>query len=152
MIVSSLCLPPTEDNLSTITTSPIDLIFWLKYSNFPNAGGKVIFSGEVRNHNEGKRVSHLDYEAEIKMSEKLIRRITNEAVKKWDLAFALCIHRIGAIQISESAVLVITSHSHRKEAYEANQYIIDRVKHEVPIWKKEFYEDGTYSWGPQCQC
>ncbi len=118
----------------------------------PNSGAVVLFSGEVRASNKGKEVTHLEYEAYAPMANKLIAEILTEATKKWKLNDALCVHRTGRVEISGCAVVVITGAAHRKEAYAANQFIIDRVKNEVPIWKHEFYADGTSEWGQNCDC
>lgn len=118
----------------------------------PSAGAVVLFSGDVRNLNNGKRVDYLFYEAFEPLAEKMIEGILAEAKKRWNLTDALCIHRVGKLQISECAVVVLTSSPHRDEAYAANKYIIDTVKHEAPIWKKEVYTDGTYEWGNNCNC
>jgi len=75
-----------------------------------------------------------------------------EAREKWGLQHAIAQHRIGRLAIGESAVVVITASSHRREAYEANRHIIDRIKHEVPIWKCEYYADGSHQWGNNCNC
>jgi len=138
------------DDSKTITDQPIDTVLLLQQAHHPNAGGIVLFSGEVRNHNGGKPVLYLEYEAYVPMAEKIIQEIVQAAIQKWDLYYAAAVHRIGKLEISESAVVVVTSHSHRKEAYEANQYIIDGIKHEAPIWKCEHYTDGTYVWGKNC--
>jgi molybdopterin synthase catalytic subunit len=152
MIPSTSCLLPAEDNISYVTEQPLDLPAFWQLARHPEAGGIVMFSGEIRNNSAGKKVTHLEYESEQHMAILLIREITNTAIKKWNLHFALCVHRIGKVNVGESAVYVLTSHVHRGEAYKANEYIIDRVKHEVPIWKKEFYEDGTFHWGGNCHC
>ena len=134
-----------------ITISPINLPDMLEKAHDPQAGAIVLFSGEVRNHHEGKSVEYLEYEAHAEMANVQIQKILNNALEKWDLHSAKCIHRLGKINISESAVCVVTTSSHRKEAYEANRWIIDQVKHNVPIWKKEFYTDGTTAWVMQCK-
>jgi len=122
----------------------------MQQAHHPNAGGIVLFSGDVRNHNNGKSVLYLEYEAYVPMAEKTIQEIVQSAIQQWNLHYAIAVHRIGTLEISESAVVVVTSHSHRKEAYEANQYIMDRIKNEAPIWKCEHYTDGTYVWGKNC--
>jgi molybdopterin synthase catalytic subunit len=152
MIKSSLSPLPAVVDFPVITDLPIDLPGLIGLAHHPKAGGIVLFSGEVRNHNAGKEVCYLEYEAYIPMAEKMIKEIVNNAKEKWALHFACCIHRVGKLELCESAVVVITSHSHRGESYEANKYIIDRVKHEVPIWKNEFYKDGTSQWGGNCHC
>lgn len=139
-------------DLKLIVTEPIDVCSLLQWAHHPKAGGIVLFSGAVRNHHAQKKVTHLEYEAFVPMAEQMILDITQAAIEKWNLHSAICVHRIGKLDICESAVVVVTSHAHRKESYEANQYIIDRVKHEAPIWKREFYEDGTSFWGGDCHC
>jgi molybdopterin synthase catalytic subunit len=141
-----------EANYLHITNETIDLVKLLSISHLPSAGAVVLFSGEVRDENIGKKVNYIEYECFESLAEKMIAEIIREAVSKWDLEYALCQHRIGKVEIMESAVCVITASVHRKEAFEANQYIIGRVKHEVPIWKKEFFEDGSYAWGNNCNC
>ncbi|TGK00706.1 molybdenum cofactor biosynthesis protein MoaE [Leptospira semungkisensis] len=121
-----------------------------KLPDIPEMGGYVFFSGIVRNVNEGKKVTHLEYEAYVPMANDTIRKILLDAKEKWDLLHADCIHRLGKLNISEIAVIVETGSMHRAEAYAANRYIIDRVKHEVPIWKREFYLDGSSEWSQGC--
>ena len=152
MTPSALSHLPAAVDLKLIVTEPIDTCGLLQWAHHPKAGGIVLFSGEVRNHHAQKKVTHLEYEAFVPMAEQMIREITQAAIEKWNLHSAICVHRIGKLDICESAVVVVTAHSHRKESYEANQYIIDRVKHEAPIWKREFYEDGTSFWGGDCHC
>lgn len=118
----------------------------------PNSGAVVLFSGEVRNNNKGREVTHLEYEAYEPMAEKMIGEIIEDAISRFKLNDAVCVHRLGRVEISECAVVVITGAGHRKEAYDANRYIIDRVKNEVPIWKHEFFTDGTSEWGQNCDC
>jgi molybdopterin synthase catalytic subunit len=112
----------------------------------------VLFSGEVRDNNKGRAVTHLEYEAYEPMANKMIDEILQEAISRFKLNQTLCVHRLGRVGISGCAVVVITGSGHRKEAYDANRYIIDRVKNEVPIWKHEFFTDGTSEWGQNCDC
>lgn len=121
----------------------------LSNAHSPMAGAVVMFSGEVRNHHKGKDVEKISYEAQQELADVMISDILNDAKEKYNLHFADAVHRIGDVGISESAVIVITTHSHRQNAYDANQYIINRIKSEAPIWKKEIYTDGSYYWGVQ---
>ena len=116
------------------------------------AGASVLFAGIVRNVNKGNQVSRLEYEAFKPLAEKMIHNIEEEAKSTFNLIAAICVHRVGKLNIGDTAVVVITLAMHRQEAYEANQFIIDKVKHEVPIWKKEYWADGTYAWGHNCNC
>ncbi len=118
----------------------------------PNSGAVVLFSGEVRDNNKGKDVLYLEYEAYEPMANKMISEILEEAKSRFRLNHAVCVHRLGRVEISGCAVVVITGAGHRKEAYEANRFIIDRVKNEVPVWKHEFFADGTSEWGQNCDC
>jgi len=118
----------------------------------PNSGAVVLFSGEVRDNNKGRTVTHLEYEAYEPMADKMIGEILEEAKNRYRLNHAACVHRVGRVDISGCAVVVVTGAGHRKEAYDANRYIIDRVKNDVPIWKHEFFTDGTSEWGQNCDC
>jgi len=112
----------------------------------PAAGGYSSFEGWVRNHNEGLLVRHLEYEAFEPLAIKEGERIVAEAIKRFGIEHAACVHRIGDLAIGEMAVWVGVSARHRAEAFLACRYIIDEVKHRVPIWKKEHYENGDSGW------
>jgi adenylyltransferase/sulfurtransferase len=112
----------------------------------PVAGGYTSFEGWVRNHNEGHAVRHLEYEAFELLAVKEGERIVTEAIKRFGVEHAACVHRIGDLAIGEMAVWVGVSARHRGEAFAACRYIIDEVKHRVPIWKKEHYENGDSGW------
>src|SRR3954466_3266315 len=112
----------------------------------PTAGGYASFEGWVRNHNEGLAVRHLEYEAFEPLAIKEGERIVAEAIKRFGIEHAACVHRIGDLAIGEMAVWVGVSARHRAEAFQACRYIIDEVKHRVPIWKKEHYENGDSGW------
>lgn len=135
-----------------ITKKEIDLVALLQKSHSPSAGAIVLFSGEVRNHNAGKKVRYLEYEAHTSMASKMIAEILLAARNRWCLSIAEAQHRIGKVKVSESAVVVITASVHREAAYASNRYIIDRIKHEVTIWKCEHFTDGTKEWGGNCNC
>ncbi len=111
-----------------------------------SCGGFAEFEGWVRNHNEGQFVTQLEYEAYAELAEKEGARIIAEAKEKFGVRRAACVHRIGALAIGDVAVWVGVSAKHRDEAFRACRYIIDEVKHRVPIWKKEHYIDGDSGW------
>ena len=112
----------------------------------PAAGGYASFEGWVRDHNEGLAVRRLEYEAFEALGLKEGERILDEAAARFPIAKALCIHRIGALAVGELAVWVGVSAVHRGEAFAACRYIIDEIKHRLPIWKKEYYENGDSGW------
>jgi molybdopterin synthase catalytic subunit len=135
-----------------LSYSGIDVNTILKSLKDPHSGGIVLFCGDVRFHNKGKEVQYLEYEAYEPMARLKIEEILNSAIKKWKLNAAVCVHRLGRLAICDTAVIVITSSIHRAEAYEANRYIIDRIKADVPIWKNEFFSDGSNEWGNNKDC
>jgi molybdopterin/thiamine biosynthesis adenylyltransferase/molybdopterin synthase catalytic subunit/rhodanese-related sulfurtransferase len=112
----------------------------------PTCGGYAAFEGWVRDHNEGRRVRRLEYEAFEPLAIKEGERIIAEAVARYGVEHAACVHRIGALEIGEKAVWVGVTARHRDEAFRACRYIIDEVKHRVPIWKKEHYDNGDSGW------
>ncbi len=107
-----------------------------------NAGGISIFIGTVRNQTKGKEVVRLDFEAYAPMAISEMRRIAEQAAKKWPVEKMAIHHRVGTLQIGEIAVVIAVATPHRKAAFEACQYGIDTLKETVPIWKKEIFEDG----------
>lgn len=112
----------------------------------PASGGYVSFEGWVRNHNEGREVLRLEYEAMSGLAEREGERIIAEACARYGVTHACCVHRVGELAIGDMAVWVGVSARHRDEAFRACRYIIDEVKHRVPIWKKEHYEHGDSGW------
>jgi molybdopterin synthase catalytic subunit len=110
------------------------------------AGGYVTFEGWVRDHNEGQEVTRLEYEAFQELAVKEGERIVAEALRRFPVKHALCIHRVGTLALSDMAVWVGVSSVHRGEAFDACRFIIDEVKHRVPIWKKEHYRSGDSGW------
>lgn len=129
-----------------INLQPVDAEALKKELFDPSAGGFVSFEGWVRNRNEGKDVTHLEYQAydalAIKEGEKIIR----EALDRYEVVDAVVEHRVGDLQIGDVAVVVHVSSVHRGPAFDACEYIIDELKIRVPIWKKEHYTDGDSGW------
>jgi sulfur-carrier protein adenylyltransferase/sulfurtransferase len=112
----------------------------------PACGGYASFEGWVRNLNEGERVTALEYEAFARLAIKEAKRILTEAAGRFGIDHAACVHRVGKLAVGELAVWVGVSARHRDEAFRACRYIIDEVKHRLPIWKKEHYESGDTGW------
>lgn len=110
------------------------------------AGGYVSFEGWVRDHNEGQEVTRLEYESFQELALKEGERILAEALSRFPIKHALCIHRLGDLDLTAMAVWVGVSSVHRGEAFDACRFIIDEVKHRVPIWKKEHYRSGNSGW------
>jgi molybdopterin synthase catalytic subunit len=102
--------------------------------------------GAPRDHNEGQEVTRLEYEAFQELAVKEGESIVAEALRRYPVKHALCIHRVGPLGLGDMAVWVGVSSAHRGEAFDACRFIIDEVKHRVPIWKKEHYRSGDSGW------
>lgn len=114
-----------------------------------NAGAVTVFTGHVREWTNGIQTTYLAYEAYIPMAEKMLAQIGQEIEEKWPETRVAIAHRIGELQISDIAVVIAVSSPHRKAAYEANEYAIERIKEIVPIWKKEIWQNGEEWIGDQ---
>ena len=112
----------------------------------PECGGFASFEGWVRDHHEGRRVARLEYEAFEALAVREGERILAEALQRFPVVRAACVHRLGSLPVGEVAVWVGISAPHRAEAFAACRYVIDEVKHRLPIWKKEHYTDGDSGW------
>lgn len=110
------------------------------------SGAYVSFEGWVRDHNEGKAVQRLEYEAYAALANAEGQKIIDDARARFPIHAAACIHRVGSLEIGDLAVIVGVTSAHRADAFAACRYIIDEVKHRVPIWKKEHYTDGDSGW------
>ena len=111
-----------------------------------HSGAEVIFVGKIRNHSEGRQVLYLVYEAYEAMAERMIESLIEKAQSRWAVDRIFIQHRLGLIELGETAVLIEVHSAHRDEAYQASRFLIEEIKHQVPIWKKEFFEDGTGVW------
>lgn len=110
----------------------------------PTCGGICLFVGTIRNHNKGKVVTHLNFESYAPMAEKEMRRIAEETVEQHGLHKVSLHHRTGELAIGDIAVIIAVSSHHRAAAFAGCEQVIDELKKHVPIWKKEFLEDGSY--------
>ena len=128
------------------STSPLDTATLQRDVRDESCGGFASFEGWVRNHNEGHAVTRLEYEAFAELAEKEGARIVEEARTKYGVTRAACVHRVGSLALGDVAVWVGVSAAHRDEAFRACRFIIDEVKHRVPIWKKEHYVNGDSGW------
>ena len=111
-----------------------------------DTGAVVGFTGRVRNQNEGRQVIALEYEAFDELALTEGEQIVSEAIGLYGLTGAACVHRVGKLELGEPAIRVEASSAHRQAAFEACRWIVDEVKSRVPIWKKEYYEDGQTEW------
>jgi molybdopterin synthase catalytic subunit len=129
-----------------ITGEEIELGDVIRAVEAGDAGAIVHFLGIVRNNTEGREVSYLEYEAYPPMAEKKMAEIAQEIHEKWGLDRVAMIHRVGRLEIGEVSVAVAVASPHRKEAFEACHYAMNRLKQIVPIWKREVWVDGEEEW------
>ena len=125
-----------------LTESALDIPSCIDWVMSPQSGGIDVFIGTVRDATKGKTVVRLEFEAYAQMALSEMRKIAEQATEKWPLHKVLLHHRTGVLQVGEVPVVIAVSAAHRAAAFEACRYIIDTLKQTVPIWKKEFYEDG----------
>lgn len=126
-----------------ITASPLDIDALARLVAGPAHGAVVTFAGTVRDHNAGRRVLFLEYEAFESLAVKTLERIGREAEARWPGCRVAIAHRIGRLEIGEASVAVVAASGHRAEAFEACRFAIERVKQVVPVWKKEHFDGGA---------
>jgi len=129
-----------------VTEAPLDVAAIRAAALDPGAGAVVVFEGCARDSHEGRPVRLLAYEAFVPMAEAELARLREEAMARFGLVRCLIHHRLGEVPLLEAAVVVAASSPHRREAFEAAAWIMDRIKERVPIWKRERYVDGAQTW------
>lgn len=132
-----------DEDFFGLTHEPIDTPGLVKRLLKNQDGAVVAFEGVVRDHSMGKPVLYLEYEAYEPMALKMIQQIGREVREKWPIDRVGIIHRLGRMEIGETSVAIVVTSVHRRPAFEACHYAIDRLKKIVPIWKREFFEDGA---------
>ena len=128
-----------------ITETPIQIDEVSQLLCDPACGAQLIFTGTVRNLNQGKKVRAVSYDAFVPLTEKVLREICQEARDKWAVSVVLW-HRLGRVEVGEISVAIGVSSVHRDEAYQASRQVIEELKHRAPIWKQEHYEQGESQW------
>ena len=129
-----------------ITDQPLQSETLTSYVRRPSDGAVVLFSGVARDNFGGRTTAHLYYDAYAGMAEPVLEQIAREAAERWEIGRIAVYHRIGRLEIGETAVLVAVAAPHRQAAFEAAAYIMDRIKEIAPIWKREAWADGTTEW------
>ncbi len=129
-----------------ISAAPIDVAACRAALEHPAAGAFVAFEGWVRDHNSGRAVASLEYEAYTVLAEKEGGRIVDEALARFDVQGVGAVHRVGHLALGEMAVWVGAASAHRDAAFAACRFVIDEVKRRVPIWKREHYAGGASEW------
>ncbi|MCS7306894.1 MAG: molybdenum cofactor biosynthesis protein MoaE [Thermoguttaceae bacterium] len=128
------------------TQQPIDVPTVLESVASAEAGAVVLFLGTVRATSQGKTVAYLEYECYPEMAQRILEQLAIEAQACWNLKGCCIVHRIGRVPVGQLSVAIACSAPHRAEAFQATQWLIDQLKFQVPIWKKECFTDGTYRW------
>ena len=127
----------------TVTSDPLDLDALVQLvSGSGGFGAITTFIGAVRDNNQGRRVTHLEYEAYEPLAVKALEQIRGEAVMEWPDVRLAVQHRVGRLAIGEASIIIAAASAHRAHAFAACRYVIERVKQMVPIWKHEFFEGG----------
>lgn len=129
-----------------LTHEPIDYFALTESVRSPRSGAVVTFLGTVREMTQGRRTVALDYEAYPEMAEATLRSLEQEARQRWPIDGVAIVHRLGHLELGEISVAVAVSCPHRRDAFEAGQFLIDTLKVTVPVWKKENWDDGTTEW------
>jgi molybdopterin synthase catalytic subunit len=115
------------------------------------SGAVLVFEGTVRDHSEGLTgIVALEYEAQVSMAAKVIARIVDDVYTAISVERIAVRHRLGRVPLGEATIIIAVSAAHRDEAYRASRLIIDRIKHEAPIWKREILPDGSGQWSRGC--
>ena len=133
----------TVRNEVRIVREPIAAEAVMASLKMPEDGAAVIFDGVVRNNTRGRRTLYLDYEAYEGMALKKMAALAEEARSRFGVRQVALVHRLGRLEIGETSVLIVVASAHRGPAFEACRWIIDTLKKTVPIWKKEYFEDGA---------
>jgi molybdopterin synthase catalytic subunit len=141
----------TEPVLSGLCPDSIDAQNAIDTIALPTCGAVVAFEGRIRNHHNGRQVEALFYEAYESVAERQLRELTSQAIDKFELGGAVALHRIGNVALGDIAVLVATASPHRPAAFDGTRWLIDEIKANVAIWKKEMYTDGS-SWVGLDEC
>jgi molybdopterin synthase catalytic subunit len=132
----------TQAGYVEVTGEPLDSMAIAEHVRADSDGAIVIFEGVTRDHNDGRHVDYLEYEAYQPMAENKIHELFGEMRERYEIDKCAVAHRVGRVDIGEKSMVVAVSAAHRRPAFEAALYFVDRLKEVVPIWKKEYFEGG----------
>ena len=131
---------------SALVDRPIDVAALVEEVARTANGATLVFIGTVRDINNGRAITGMDYTAYNTMAERELAEIVAEAADKFETADIVVEHRLGTLGLGDTSVAIAVAHPHRSEAYDASRYVIEQLKQRVPIWKLEHYVDGTRDW------
>ncbi len=136
----------TERYWISITDAPLDLNALYHFCVSPDCGAVTVFVGTVRNEFQGRAVAALEYHGYPEMGEQVLETIVQRVFHQWEVARVAVHHRLGLLQLTEASVIIVVSAPHREAAYAASRYIIEAIKEDLPVWKKEHFVDGATEW------
>jgi molybdopterin synthase catalytic subunit len=131
---------------AALVRHPIDASALIERVSRPANGAVLLFIGVVRDVNDGRAVSGMEYSAYESMAARELAEIASEAAQRFGVSDIAIEHRLGELALEEASVGIAVAHPHRGPAYEASRWVIEELKHRVPIWKREHYADGTRVW------
>lgn len=131
---------------SAVVERPLDSAALLAEVVRDAHGASMLFVGTVRDMNDGRRVTGMEYSAYRAMAEREMSAIVTEATSRYGTSDIVVEHRVGTLALGEASVVIAVSHAHRGPAFDASRYVIEELKKRVPIWKREHYVDGTREW------
>lgn len=129
-----------------LTHQPIDTTALVDGACHPHAGAVLLFLGTTRELTDGRQTVALDYEAYSAMAERRLAELEAEARRRWPVIECSIVHRVGRVPPAEASVAIVVSTPHRRDAFEAGEWLIDTLKKDVPIWKREEWADGATEW------
>jgi molybdopterin synthase catalytic subunit len=129
-----------------IVTREIDVAALLAEVRSSDFGAVSVFAGTVRDTNDGRSVSAIDYSAYTSMAESEIESILAEAADRFGVGAIVVEHRVGALALGDVSIAIVAAHAHRAPALDCTRFVIEEIKRRVPIWKREHYTDGTREW------
>jgi molybdopterin synthase catalytic subunit len=133
--------------LARVTSEPISRELVERELSRPGHGAQLVFSGVVRDHDAGRRVLAVTYDAYVLLAERTFREIAEEARARWGEGLrVVVVHRSGRLEVGEASLVVGVGAAHREEAYEASRYVIEQLKKRSPVWKQEHYAEGDSAW------
>ena len=136
-------IQPIETEVAEICTAPIDVAALQARVAHAGAGAVLTFVGTVRDHKRGRRVLRIHYEAYESMARRVLHHIVGEVCREWPECRIALVHRIGLLEVGEASIAIVVASPHRVAGFAALRAAIEAVKRDLPVWKREFFEDGA---------
>ena len=132
--------------MADLVRAPIDVAKLITEASRPDCGAVSLFIGNSRDHNDGRKVTRLEYEAYEPMALAALEKLERDARKQFKIATCRIVHRLGEVPLAEASVAVVVAAAHRQPAFDACQWAMNELKRAAPIWKKEFFAQGGAEW------